>query len=328
VSTSDVLHVPELTGADVEVALAELAAARERVYYDADADSAAAARYYGEVPPEQFADLVTRTHVRTPGYKPARELYPWVDLQPTGRLRSLYTSHEWDPEELIRADLAIAQDRVRELTSRLGVPGAPDALEVLDEVEDALPFNCEHVVPQSWFGRQEPMRGDLHHLFTCETRCNSFRGNTPYDEFADFPEPTAAGPALDQVSNDCGKSGAGRFEPAHRKGPAARAVLYFLLRYPGLVEAREMPPERHRVLLAWHEGEPVTEWERHRNAAISERQGNRNPFIDHPGLARRLVPVLARPARDAVEPARPGPGVGRPVTPTAVSGRTGERSSP
>jgi endonuclease I len=293
VSTSDVLQMPGLTAADVAAALAELAAARERVYYDADADAAAAESYYGGVAPEQFADLVTRTHVRKPGYKPAKELYPWVDLQPTGRLRSLYTSHEWDPEELIRADLAIAQARVRELTSRLGPPEARDALEVLDEVEDALPFNCEHVVPQSWFTKQEPMRGDLHHLFACESRCNSFRSNTPYDEFADFPESTAAGPALDVVRDDCGKSAADRFEPAHRKGPAARAVLYFLLRYPGVVEADEMPPERRQVLVAWHEEEPVTEWERHRNAAIAERQGNRNPFIDHLELARRLVPVLA-----------------------------------
>jgi endonuclease I len=293
VSTSDVLQNSGLTAADVTAALAELAAARERVYYDADADSAAAASYYGEVAPEQFADLVARTHVRRPGYKPARELYPWVDLQPTGKLRSLYTSHEWDPEELIRADLAIVRARVRELTSRLGLPEARDHLELLDEVEAALPFNCEHVVPQSWFDKQEPMRGDLHHLFACETRCNSFRGNTPYDEFADFPEPTTAGPALDVVRDDCGKSAADRFEPAHRKGPAARAALYFLLRYPGVVEADEMPPERRQVLVAWHEEEPVTEWERHRNAAIAERQGNRNPFIDHPELARRLVPVLA-----------------------------------
>ncbi|MGR6965413.1 endonuclease I family protein [Geodermatophilus sp. URMC 61] len=292
-STGDVLQVPGLTAADVAASLAELAEARERVYYDAEADSAAADGYYGEVAPEQFGDLVTRTHVRKPAYKPAKELYPWVDLQPTGKLRSLYTSHEWDPEELIRADLAIAEARVRELTSRLGVPEARDPLEVLAEVEDALPFNCEHVVPQSWFTKKEPMRGDLHHLFACETRCNSFRSNTPYDEFADFPEATAADPALDVVRDDCGKSAANRFEPAHRKGAAARAVLYFLLRYPGVVEADEMPPVRQQVLVAWHEEEPVTEWERHRNAAIVERQGNRNPFIDRPELARRLVPLLA-----------------------------------
>jgi endonuclease I len=41
-----------------------------------------------------------------------------------------------------------------------------------------------------------------------------------------------------------------------------------------------MPPERRDILLAWHEQDPVSEWERHRDAAIYARQGNRNPFID------------------------------------------------
>ena len=43
------------------------------------------------------------------------------------------------------------------------------------------------------------------------------------------------------------------------------------------------------MLVAWHETDPVGLWERHRNAAISERQGNRNPFIDHPEWLPDLV---------------------------------------
>jgi endonuclease I len=44
-------------------------------------------------------------------------------------------------------------------------------------------------VPQSWYAKAEPMRGDLHHLFACEPRCNSFRSNIPYFDFADFSNP-------------------------------------------------------------------------------------------------------------------------------------------
>jgi endonuclease G len=293
VSTDEVPPLPGLATVDVVAALAELARARERVYYDPAADAAAADAYYAGVAPEQFAALVTRTHVRKPGYRPVEELYPWVDLQPTGKLRSLYTGQEWQPEELIRADLAIAQARARELTARLSRPGPRDAAEMQAEVEAALPFNCEHVVPQSWFAKKEPMRGDLHHLFACESRCNSFRGNTPYAEFADFPEPTPAGPVREVVRDMCGKREANGFEPGHGKGAAARAVFYFLLRYPGEVQAAEMPPERRQVVLAWQEEEPVTDWERHRNAAIFERQGNRNPFIDRPALTRDLVSAMA-----------------------------------
>ena len=282
----------DLASVDVDASLAELARARQRPYYDAEADAAAVEAHYRGVAPEQFADLLTRSHVRRPGYKPARELYPWVDLQPTGTLRSLYTGHEWDPEQLIRADLAVARDRARELTARLRTRGSRSPAEVRAEVEAALPFNCEHVVPQSWFAKREPMRGDLHHLFACESRCNSFRGNTPFVEFADFPERDSR-----VVRGECGKSEGNGFEPAHGKGAAARAVFYFLLRYPQEVQPGEMPPERLEMLFGWHEADPVTEWERHRNAAIFERQGNRNPFIDHPDLARRLLPEMASPGR-------------------------------
>ncbi|MGY1732952.1 endonuclease I family protein [Geodermatophilus sp. SYSU D01045] len=296
-STDAGVEVSGLTAADVEASLAELAGARDRVYYDAEADAAAADAYYGGVALGEYADLVTRSHARRPAYKPARELYPWVDLQPSGMLRSLYTGHEWEPEALIRADLAVAGARARELATRLAELGTPaDATthaEVAAAVEAALPFNCEHVVPQSWFAKREPMRGDLHHLFACEARCNSFRGNTPFAEFADFPEPTTPSAPPRAVRDECGKSEAGGFEPAHGKGAAARAVFYFLLRYPGEVEPGEMPLPRRRVLLAWHEQEPVTDWERHRNAAVFDRQGNRNPFIDRPALAPDLLVTLA-----------------------------------
>jgi endonuclease I len=132
--------------------------------------------------------------------------------------------------------------------------GDPAALEAAVAAE--LPFNCEHVVPQSWFGEDEPMRGDLHHLFACESRCNSFRGNTPFAEFTDFPESAPATPegiaAMDAVRDDCGKSAAGGFEPEQGKGPAARAAFYFRLRYPDVISAEEMPQDRWEMLLTWH----------------------------------------------------------------------------
>ncbi|HEV8149801.1 MAG TPA: endonuclease, partial [Gemmatimonadales bacterium] len=117
-----------------------------------------------------------------------------------------------------------------ERTARLAT-----GLEALDALEAALPLNCEHVVPQSWFAKAEPMRGNLHHLFACEPRCNSFRGNTPYFHFADFP-------ALEVIQDQCGRRDQDRFEPQAGKGPVARATLYFLLRYPGRVDPDELPP--------------------------------------------------------------------------------------
>ena len=85
-----------------------------------------------------------------------------------------------------------------------------------------------------------------------------------------------------------------RFEPAHGKGAAARAVFYFLLRYPDEISADEVASDRWQLLVDWHHQDPVSLWERHRNA---ERQGNRNPYIDH---AEWLTAVFGSSWRSAV----------------------------
>ena len=282
----------ELDQALVAEGLASLAANRDRPYYDAAADADAAAQYYSAVDTtasgqellRALRTLVTSTHARMPRYKPTLMVYPWVDLHPDRQLRSIYSGKSFDPEDVIRDDARIEAERtsrLQQLVAREAAIG-PDAFtDELAELDAQLPYNCEHVVPQSSFAKKEPMRGDLHHLFTCQSRCNSFRSNTPYFEFDD---------AQDAEMDDCGRSEPGRFEPRAGKGAVARATLYFLLRYPGMIgdESRELQAERLPTLLAWHEAEPVGEWERHRNAAIAEIQGNRNPLIDNPQWASRI----------------------------------------
>lgn len=215
-----------------------------------------------------------------------------MDLHEDGTLVSLYTGEVYQPEDLIQADFEVLQARMTRLSEvAMMRTGDPSAMEA--QVAAELAFNCEHVVPQSWFGEDEPMRGDLHHLFACESRCNSFRGNTPFADFADFPAeaPTPGGrvSARDAIRGDCGKSASFGFEPEHGKGAAARATFYFHSRYPDLIAAEEMPADRWSILSTWHEQDPVSVWERHRNAAIFERQGNRNPFIDHPEWASHIA---------------------------------------
>jgi endonuclease G, mitochondrial len=215
-----------------------------------------------------LAELLERTHERRPRYNPMRLVHPWVDLHPNRMLRSIYSGQSYAPEELIEEDARIEAARLalQELATSEGLSAA--ALEVAT-LEAARPYNCEHVVPQSSFAEKEPVRGDLHHLFTCESRCNSFRGNTPYFDFADFEE---------VVRDACGRREPDRFEPSAGKGAVARGTFYFLLRYPRVLgdEQRELQPDRLPVLLGWHQHEPVDGWERHRNAAIAELEGNRN----------------------------------------------------
>lgn len=270
---------------DVEEALAELERARRQPYFDEAASRAAQERYYadlGEAPDyEALSGLVRGTHRTLLRYAPLRQLYPWVDLQPDGLLRSIYSKKEFHPEELIREDAridALRGEQFREVLAREELLGAEALAERMEQLEAALPYNCEHVVPQSWFGKREPMKGDLHHLFACESGCNSFRGNTPYFDFPDFEE---------AEREECGKRLGNKFEPTSGKGAVARATLYFLLRYPGEINrtSTEYETRRLAVLLNWHRAEPPSLHEKHRNEAIFERQGNRNPFIDCPEWA-------------------------------------------
>ena len=209
---------------------------------------------------------------------------PGSTCTPTASCSSIYSGKDFAPEELIRADAGVEQartERLQELVQREAALGPGKFEAEFDALEAALPFNCEHVVPQSWFGKHEPMRGDLHHLFACESGCNSFRGNFPYFDFPDAEE------ALREA---CGHREADGFEPAAGKGPVARATLYFLLRYPGLwaTRRRSSEPSGSRCCSTGTRGDAVSDYERHRNSAIAELQGNRNPLIDHPEWAERI----------------------------------------
>jgi len=270
---------------DVNAALRNVEAARDLPYYDGPADEAAREAYYQGIDangaPEALYtalhELLDATHTQRPAYSPSRLVYPWVDLHEDRLIHSIYSDQTFSPEELIRADAGIElarTERLQELVLRESAVG-PNTLEAeFDALEATLPYNCEHVVPQSWFQKKEPMRGDLHHLFACESGCNSFRGNFPYIDFPDSDE---------AIREQCGHRESDGFEPGAGKGPIARATLYFLVRYPGFVgdPPQELTAARLDMLLDWHRSNPVGDYERHRNAAIAALQGNRNPLVDH-----------------------------------------------
>src|SRR5262249_35231144 len=161
----------------------------------------------------------------------------------------------------IEADAEVDRARAERLEAFRALESAADPAAIeLEEalLEASLPYNCEHVVPQSWFGKREPMRGDLHHLFACESGCNSFRGNTPYSDCRELEETARA---------RGGRREPNRFQPTAGLGAVARATLYFLLRYPGAI--RRGPTtyneDRIKMLLGWHKEYPVGKYERHRN---------------------------------------------------------------
>jgi endonuclease I/V8-like Glu-specific endopeptidase len=286
-ATSGVV-APSAAVASADPTLVDLDEAAARPYYETTKDRAEATKYFrrlrltnsGRTNFERVADLLTRTHKPMISYHASRmALYSWVDLQEDLMLRSIYSARRFEPRDVILEDLAVERAQTEALERIRRDPAITAEAVAVATLEAVAPFNCEHVVPQSWFAKRDPMKSDLHHLFTCEWDCNSFRGNTPYFDFLDFLE----------VDRDaCGRRVGNQFEPEAGKGAVARATLYFLLRYPGEVDVREFETERIATLLAWHAEDLPSRWERHRNAAIFELQGNRNPLVDRPQWAGRL----------------------------------------
>lgn len=292
---------PETCPHGLQEALTRLGRAAPDDYYDQATDLPARDEYYDGIDlestdPGALYDALSQrlkdSHGRVLSYKAARlqYLYPRVDLVRDGQrlfLRSLYSPHEYDDvAAFVRAEFAATEQfeaEVAALRAQRFALGNPAFARQLAALEERAGFNCEHVVPRAWFAGKLPMESDLHHLFTCEQQCNARRASSPYVDIAGFP--------AEGDSEQCGESTGPRFEPRHRKGAAARATLYFLVRYPGHISRQDYTVDEVAVLADWSAAEPPDEWERHRNAEIARIQGVRNPFIDFPELAFRVDPV-------------------------------------
>ena len=256
-----------------------------RPYYDSKADAEAQSVYYqnfqlntedGKEAFELLSKLVKETHTTQLEYHPEKYVYPWVERRPDGQVQSIYS-----PESIIEATPAKQRAVDKAMAQMLSfAPLAPETVAAhISLTQTAGSLNCEHVVPQSWYNAKEPMRGDLHHLFACDSRCNSYRGNRRYHESSGVSNETVAKCGI-RTDNDKG------FQPMAGHGAVARATLYFLLRYPK--KAAAYGAEDLALLLEWHKKEPPSLYEKHRNQAIQELQGNRNPFIDHPNWAEKV----------------------------------------
>jgi len=272
-------------------AIEALEATEGRVYYSKTEDQKAVKDYYPSFSGlskakayDTLSELLRETHTTTLSYKRARlqHLYPWIDRRedPGRKLRGIYSNEVFDALEVIRQEVAMERRReaaLRERIERESLESADEAF--LEELEAQNPFNCEHVVPQSWFNKRKQPKTDLHHLFTCESKCNSFRSNRAYFDFE-----------AEAAREGCGESQKGKFEPKVGKGAAARATLYFLLRYPGDIAdaGKEMPKGRLKTIIDWAKEDKIDRWEFHRNAEIHKVQGNRNPLIDFPEMVDKI----------------------------------------
>lgn len=155
-------------------------------------------------------------------------------------------------------------------------------------------YNREHTTPQSWFNKDLPMVADAHHIFATDATVNGKRSNFPFGEVSSASYTSNNGGKLGN-SSFSGYSGT-VFEPIDEyKGDIARAFMYMAIRYSdvcgnwsngaNVVYQSSYPyltSYAQSLFTKWAHEDPVSDKEKIRNEAIEERQGNRNPFIDHP----------------------------------------------
>lgn len=312
------------TGQDfVPPKLAQMLEQAGRPYYDEPKDAAARATYYKDLdlnadPKTLFTQLnglLTRTHSERLSFKPRKYLHPWVDLRPNLRLQSVYSAqpvatdakvHTTKSKDFVqrykvkvagheRADGTRGPSRLQNKKidfrseapnwSQALVEGGTNALAIAEKialVEGYKYYNAEHSVPQYVFDRDKDAKGDLHHLFTCEAKANSVRQHFRFAEVPETPENRKGEGWVAKATE--------QFEPEAGKGEVARATLYFLMRYPGKLGDKpgEYTAADVKMLQRWSEENPVSLYELHRNQAIQEIQGNRNPLIDFPELVNKV----------------------------------------
>ena len=158
-------------------------------------------------------------------------------------------------------------------------------------------YNREHIIPQSLFNEESPMKNDVHFVRATDYQVNSARSNYPFGTVG-TPDFTSLNGSKRGNSTSTGYSGT-VFEPINEfKGDVARMVLYFVTRYEsqlssflttnGMLGGSPFPGLQAwelQQMLIWNAQDPVSPMEIARNNASYAFQGNRNPFIDNPQYA-------------------------------------------
>jgi endonuclease I len=159
-------------------------------------------------------------------------------------------------------------------------------------------FNRDHVFPQSWFGGSgTPQRSDVLNLLPSDIFVNQQKGSWQLGEVATASFTAQNGTQVGSSVQGCAGT---VFEPIDEyKGDMARMYLYMAARYEDEIAGWESnssnaddalsgdsytayEPCLLNLILKWHKDDPVSQKERDRNEGAFIRQGNRNPFIDHP----------------------------------------------
>lgn len=155
-------------------------------------------------------------------------------------------------------------------------------------------YNREHTIPSSW-GAPE---ADIVHVVPTDGYVNNRRSNYPFGETDGDVYKSANGYSKLGACKTAGYSGR-VFEPNDEvKGDIARIYFYMATCYEstitswsggGVITGTKYQPYAQwtfDMMMRWAKLDPVDDVETARNNAVAKTdvQGNRNPFVDYPGL--------------------------------------------
>ncbi|MBR5689283.1 MAG: endonuclease, partial [Prevotella sp.] len=225
-----------------------------------------------------LSSIITKGHSKI-GYDGLYDAYKKTDTRPDGKVRDWYSN----------------ATNYTHVTDKAGsYKGEGDC------------YNREHCLPQSWYeggGNADFLKCDIVHVLPTDGYINNRRSNDP---LANVNPSRISGQSKNNYSKwgQCGVNGySGQvFEPNDEiKGDIARIYFYVVTRYESnctkwannatanavFTSSSSYQPFKDwyfKMLLEWAQNDPIDEVEIARNNAVYEEQGNRNPFVDYPGL--------------------------------------------
>ena len=211
--------------------------------------------------------IVNHTDV---GYKGLWNAYKTTDVRPDGKVRDWYSC---------KSNFVFGTDQCGNYKQECDC------------------YNREHTVPQSWFSEKSPMKADVVHVVPTDGWVNNVRSDYPYG----LVDPATVKEKQRVQEDYCllgtsitpGYNGGIVFEPNDEiKGDLARIYFYMATCYydkcgswsGGIFNADGLVEWTMNLMMEWSKADPIDEVELARNEAVKEVQGNRNPFVDYPGL--------------------------------------------
>ena len=203
---------------------------------------------------------------RNVGYDGLYEGYKKTDTRPDGYVRDWYSN----------------TTKYRHVTDKAG-----------SYKKEGDCYNREHSVPQSWFSGAG-IKSDIVHVLPTDGYVNNRRSNYPFGEVKNATYTSNNGYSKLGSCKTSGYSGT-VFEPNDEiKGDIARIYFYMITRYEGSCSSwghdvftstyPGLTTWTLNMMMRWSKEDPVDAREIARNNAVYEVQGNRNPYVDYPGL--------------------------------------------